>query len=242
MKNIDKNSDTPLYYQLMNIIIEQIQNKKYSINDRLPSERELCDYYNISRSTVRQAILELERDGYIYRVHGKGTFISSEKIKQNLLKFYSFTDEMKKIGKKPKSKVLDFEIIKANLKVSRKMNLEIDTKVYRFTRLRIADDEKMMLETTYLPFDKFSNLTREELEKEALYDILRNKYNIDISSAKEIFQAVITNEKEAELLDYSINMPSILIERTAYSNKEIIEYTKSIARGDTFKYSVILNK
>ncbi len=94
---IDKTSRMPLYYQLMDIIIDMIDSGELVEDDQLPSERELCEIYDISRSTVRQAIQELEKEGYIYRVHGKGTFVSKEKFRQELLKFYSFTEEMKKL-------------------------------------------------------------------------------------------------------------------------------------------------
>ncbi len=94
---IDKTSRMPLYYQLMDIIIDMIDSGELVEDDQLPSERELCEIYDISRSTVRQAIQELEKEGYIYRVHGKGTFVSKEKFRQELLEFYSFTEEMKKL-------------------------------------------------------------------------------------------------------------------------------------------------
>lgn len=113
MLEINKKSCIPLYYQLMNIILEKIELGVLQEHDKLPSERELCEKYDISRSTVRQTLQELQNNGYVYREHGKGTFVSSQAVKQDLLKFYSFTEEMKKIGKVPKSNVIDFHIIKA---------------------------------------------------------------------------------------------------------------------------------
>ena len=242
MEKLDKTNRMPLYFQLMDVIIDSIERGNYKADDQLPSERELCDTYEISRSTVRQAIQELEKEGYIYRIQGKGTFISPEKFKQSLFDFYSFTEEMKKLGKTPKSKVLDFEIIEADGKISEKTDVSIGEKVYVFTRLRLADNEPMMVETSYVPYKKFPNITRQQLEEEALYDIFNNTYHVNITSAEEIFQSVLTNESEALILEYKDRMPSMMIERITYSNSAIIEYTKSIARGDRFKYSVILNK
>lgn len=242
MKTIDKTNRMPLYSQLMDVIIDSIERGGYKADDQLPSERELCDTYEISRSTVRQAIQELEKEGYIYRLHGKGTFISPERFKQSLFNFYSFTEEMKKLGKTPKSKVLEFGILEADEKISKKISVNIGEKVYVFTRLRLADNEPMMVETSYVPYNKFPNITKEQLEKEALYDIFSNKYQVNITSAEEIFQSVLTRENEASILEYNYGMPSMMIERITYSNNAIIEYTKSVARGDRFKYSVILNK
>ena len=236
MKTIDKSSRIPLYYQLMDIIIEKIETENFRENDKLPSERELCDTYDISRSTVRQAIQELEKEGYIYRLHGKGTFVSLKKFKQNLLEFYSFTEEMKKIGRNPTSEVLDFGIYGANDEISKKMNLNIDDEVYIFTRLRLADGEPMMLETSFVPCHRFPELTKEELQKSAMYDIFTSKYSATFTKAEEIFQPVLTRTDEAKLLNYHEKLPSMMIERFTYEKENIIEYTKGIARGDKFKY------
>lgn len=242
MKTIDKGSRIPLYYQLMDIIIEKIEGDNLKENDKLPSERELCDTYDISRSTVRQAIQELEKEGYIYRTHGKGTFVSPKKFKQDLLKFYSFTEEMKKLGKDPVSKVLNFETVHCNNKIAMKMDIKPGTKVYIFTRLRLADEEPMMLETSYVPCDRFPGLTKEELQRNAMYDIFTKKYNATFTKAEEVFQPVLTREEEAMLLKYKVDLPGMMIERITYEDGRVIEYTKGIARGDRFKYRVVLQK
>ena len=242
MKAIDKESRIPLYYQLMDIIKEMIEEGHLSENDQLPSERELCETYNVSRSTVRQAIQELEKEGYIYREHGKGTFVSPEKFKQDLLSFYSFTDEMKKIGKVPSSKVLDFKVIKCTDDLAKKMKLDLGEKLYMFTRLRLADNEPMMLETSYVPYRRFPGLTKEQLEQSAMYEIFTKKYNAVFTCAEEIFQPVLTREEEAILLQYQQGFPAMMIERITHENDKIIEYTKGIARGDRFKYHVLLKK
>lgn len=242
MKNINKESRIPLYYQLIDILIEMIDHGYLNENDQLPSERELCETYNVSRSTVRQAMQELEREGYVYREHGKGTFVSPKKLKQDLLEFYSFTDEMKKIGKKPSSQVLDFKTIECNDELARKMNLLSGEKVYVFTRLRLADNEPMMLETSYVPCIRFPGLTKDQLEKDAMYNIFTEKYKTTFTCAEETFQPVLASEEEAAILKYNSGLPAMMIKRITYENDMIIEYTKGIARGDKFKYHVLLKK
>ncbi len=241
MATIDKNSRIPLYYQLMEIIIEEIESGKLQEHDQLLPERELCEKYGISRATVRQAIQELEKEGYLYKRHGKGTFISPKKVKQDLIRFYSFTEEMKKLGKTPSSKVIDFEILESDIHIAKKMNISEGEKVYKFTRLRMADDQPMMLETTYLPFQRFPDITQQELEQKPLYDILSERFKVSFTMAEESFQPVNTRKNEAKLLDYGDHLPSMLIERITYDKLGIIEYTKGIARGDRFKYRVVLN-
>nr|WP_300005542.1 GntR family transcriptional regulator [Tissierella sp.] len=242
MKKVEKSSKIPLYYQLFDLIKDQIDTGELREDDKLPSERELCEIYDISRFTVRQAIKELENKGYIYIVQGKGTFVSEEKFKQDLLKFYSFTEEMKSIGKKPSSKVLSFDIIKAPESIARKMNLSLEERVYVFARLRSADQEPMMFETTYLPYRRFKNLTREKLENYAMYDIFTKEYGISFTKAEEILQPVLIREAEAYILNCSVRTASMMIERITYEGRDIIEYTKSVSRGDKFKYRVTLEK
>ncbi len=239
---INKNSRIPLYYQLMDIIIEAIESGQFQEDDKLPSERDLCENYNISRATVRQAIQELEKEGYVYKEHGKGTFVSPKRFKQDLLKFYSFTEEMKKIGKKPSSKVIDFKIINCNNKLANKMNIDTGAELYEFTRLRLADQEPMMLETTYLPYHRFKGITQEGLQNNAMYDIFIKRFNVSFSEAEEIFQPVHAKKDEADLLEIDTNMPSMMLQRITYEDNNIIEYTVGIVRGDKFKYHVLLEK
>lgn len=242
MKIIDKDSRIPLYYQLVDIIVEEIENGRLKEDDKLFSERELCQKYDISRATVRQAFQQLEKENYIYKKHGKGTFVSPTKFRQNLLKVYSFADEMKKIGRIPSTKVIDFNIISSNEKISKKMNIEKGTRVYAIVRLRLADNIPMMIVTSYILYDRFPGITKLDLESESMYSIFTKRFNVSLEMAEETYQSVYTRKKEADLLKIKMNSPSMMIERIMYEGKQIIEYTSSISRGDRFQYHVILKK
>lgn len=105
---INKNSSVPLYDQLVDILVNEI-NTKLKTNEKMMSEREICQKYDVSRTTVRLALSELENMGYIYKRHGKGTFVAAlSQGKQNLMDNYSFTDQMRESGKAPQTKVLFF--------------------------------------------------------------------------------------------------------------------------------------
>lgn len=238
---VNKTSRIPLYCQLMEILIRDIQTNMKE-DDQLPSEREICEKYEVSRATVRQAMQELEQDGYIYRLHGKGTFVAPQRVNQDLIRFYSFTEEMKKIGKVPTSQVLHFEVTACDKKVAKKMMLPEQSAVYKMLRLRLADNKPMMLETTYLPCDRFPGLTQDELAHRAMYDIFTQQFGVKITSAKEKFQPVITTAEEAKYLQVSKEVPSLKIERYTYERERLIEYTISIARGDKFEYCITLEK
>ncbi|MBP9484238.1 MAG: GntR family transcriptional regulator [Negativicutes bacterium] len=235
---IEKESKTPLYLQLSESLLSMI--KSGQPGDKLPTERALAETYQVSRATVRQAILDLEMDGHLQRFHGRGTFIAPQTINQQLVKFYSFTSEMKELGKVPTSEVISFEISPCNQKIANKMSLPLSEKVYRIVRLRLADSVPMMIDTTYLPLARFQNLKQSEVEKRPLYDILTEDYNAILSHAKERFCPVPTNSWESQLLKVDREVPSLKIERFTWDNDELLEYTISIARGDQFQYEVLL--
>jgi GntR family transcriptional regulator len=235
-------SKSPLYYQLAEIIINDIKEKNLQENDRILTEREYCEKYNLSRSTVRQAIAYLEKKGYIYKVQGCGTFVSSRVMKQKLLKFYSFTEEAKKQGKTPSSKILSFKEKKADEKICKELNINRDDKVYELQRLRLADDEVVMYEKTYLLEKKMQGLSKNILLENPLYDILQNRYNISFTKATERFSVLLADEKIAEILTIPQGSPIIRLQRWTYAGMEIIEYTVSLVRGDRFEFEVELEE
>ena len=235
-------SKSPLYYQLAEIIINDIKEKNLQENDRILTEREYCEKYNLSRSTVRQAIAYLEKKGYIYKVQGCGTFVSSRVMKQKLLKFYSFTEEAKKQGKTPSSKILSFKEKKADEKICKELNINRDDKVYELQRLRLADDEVVMYEKTYLLEKKMQGLSKNILLEKPLYDILQNRYNISFTKATERFSVLLADEKIAEILTIPQGSPIIRLQRWTYAGMEIIEYTVSLVRGDRFEFEVELEE
>ncbi|MFD2444355.1 GntR family transcriptional regulator [Bacillus sp. CGMCC 1.16607] len=237
---IEKDNRLPLYYQLMDTILEKIENGELAENDQLPSEREFCEVYKVSRTTVRQTMQELEKEGYIYKIHGKGTFVSPKVYNQSLVNFYSFTEEMKKAGKNPSTKVLSFYKIECDSRIAKAMNLTLEDEVYKITRLRLADQDPMLLETSYVPVKRFENLSAEKLELTPMYEIFRSDYQVIITSALESFKAVSARKDEANILTIEQGSPCLMLERTTFEQSDIIEYTVSIARGDKFTYTVEL--
>ncbi|EKQ56506.1 MULTISPECIES: GntR family transcriptional regulator [unclassified Clostridium] len=239
MNIINKNSNTPLYIQLMNILIDQIENHMKE-NDKLDSEREICKKYGLSRTTVREALDELEKNKYIYKVQGKGNFISPKVVEQDLIRVSSFTEEMKKHGKNPTSRLLNFEVIEASTKIAGKLKIEETELVFKISRIRIADDIPMIYEITYLPYERFKGLTKEMIEENPLYEIFKSSFDVYITSAEEVIESVLINKLESVYLEVPQGQAGLKFERIAYEQADIIEYTITIARGDKYRYRVCL--
>jgi len=243
MDVIDKNSRMPAYVQLMDRIISQIDLGVLEEDQKIPPERELCEIYGVSRSTVRQAIQELEKDRYVYVQHGIGTFVSPKQYKQKLLSFYSFTEEMKKQGKIPSTKVISFEKVSCDERIARKMQLNVGDMIYHFTRLRYADDEAIMIVTSYIPCERFPDFSGESLQNNAsLYQIFMDVYGVIFSKAQESLQAVGARNHEAKLLHIPPGSPCMLVERLTYEKEKVIEYAAGITRGDQLQYDIELFK
>lgn len=228
-----------LYHELLNTLIEKI--KTMNLGDRLPSERQLCVDYDVSRTTVRNAISELELEGYIVRVQGKGTFVSKPKTKKlNLSNYYSFTEQTISLGKVPKTIILDYDIRIPSNNILKKMKLPKGSKIIYMIRLRMADDEKMMLEYTHIPYESFKDITKEILEELPLYEIFEKKYDNLIYKVEESFSVTSVSTYQATTLDVIKASPALKIDRLSYNkNGEIIEYSISIANGFKFNYETV---
>lgn len=236
---LDKNLDEPLYQQLFDLMRSEIEDR-LDEGDQLESEREICAKYQVSRTTVRQALEKLENEGYIEKIHGKGNFVAHRLISQDLARFYSFSEEMRKLGKVPSSRLTSFEIVEAEENLSHSLGIAEHELAFKLIRVRFADDTPMMYESTFLPFERFEGLKPESLSTRSLYDVLREDFAVHISNGEEVLRPILINRVESMYLDVPVGSPGLKITRTTREGGRVIEYTRSIARGDKFQYRVYL--
>lgn len=234
-------SDIPLYAQLTGIIKNTITSGTLRVGDLLPSEAELCDKFEISRNTVRQAIGSLEEAGFVVRKRGKGTFVADPSTRRKGVQ-YSFTTEISSMGKHPSSTLVSFDIIDPAPKIKRLMALEDGVKVYCFTRVRNVDNEPLILETSYYPQHIYPNLTREMLETHSFYSLL---YHVGVVpfAAEDSYEAVTLGEYEAKLLGCVPGAAAFHHQRrTTMENGLVYECTSSYMRGDRVRLDVCFQK
>jgi len=237
---LDEKSFVPLYYQLTEELRENIENGEWPPNSLIPSETELCEKYKVSRGTVRQALSQLVQEGLLYRKQGKGTFVAEPKITQQLNRFYSFAQDMREKGLKPSSLLLQKEKILPDSYIKNILGLKEEEMVYKIMRLRLADEEPLILETSYLVGELFPDLDKEDVEKVPLYGIILKKYRIKITRAKETFEPILIDEFEAKKLKIPVGSPALLVKRVTYTAGIPFEFRKSVVRGDKCSYSVEL--
>ncbi len=236
-------SDIPLYSQLVSIVSRNISAGTLAPGDLLPSEAELCKAFDVSRSTVRQAIGMLEAEGLVVRKQGRGTFVAEPKMRRKTDTVYSFTSEISAMGLTPSSTIIDFEVMEPTPEVVRVLELSNPkTPVYRFTRIRNVNGEPLILETSYYPQYIYPKLTRELLQTHSFYSLL---YEVGIVpySAMDTYEAVSLSESEAKLLGCKAGDCAFSAQRRTRTEAGMVyEVTNSLIRGDRVKLDVFLHK
>jgi len=239
-----ENSGVPLYYQLVGIIKRSITSGLLKPGDMLPSESEICEMYQVSRSTVRQAFGALEAEGLVFRRRGKGTYIANPKLRRRLDNLYSFSNDMIQQGLIPRSHMLNFEKLKPSIDIVKSLHLSGDSEmVYKIVRVRIANEEPLLLETTFVPVKYCPFLEKGMLENDSLYRILKERAMLDPFYAVETYEPVIIKKNEAAILNCKPGMCGYFVERTSYlGTGEVFEFTQSLMRGDRCRFEVELHK
>lgn len=241
MKKVDKQSPLPRYYQLKEIIREMVENEQLKPRDSVPTERELCEYHEISRMTARKAITELVHEGILFREQGKGTYVAQPKVKQSVSELIGFTEEMKRKGLKVETKILNFTIKEPTKKIIKQLNLELSDKVYEIFRLRIVEGESYAIEKAWVPEKHTRGFKEEDLEGNSLYKVLEEKYGIKLSHGKQYLEPIILTAYESNLLGVKEAMLGLLFERRAFTDDNVpIEFTKSVYRSDRYKFEITL--
>ncbi len=239
---IDPESPMPLYYQIKRELTERIIRGDYSDTGKLPSESQLQAEFEVGRATIRKAIDELAKRGLVVKHHGKGVFLAPPKMEQHLLSFYSFTQEMIDKGFTPSTEVLEFETIAAPASVASALGLQKRTDVIRIVRVRSADGEPLIYETSYLPASLAPGLTRERVSEMPLYEIIEEDYGLRLSRAIESFEPVNLGPYEARILGVPAGKPALLLERTAFADTIPVEFCQGLVRGDRCRYQVELQR
>ena len=229
----------PKYIQVKDAIKHRILSRDYPAGERIPTESELCEIFGVSRITVRKALEELQGEGYLYKVQGKGTFVSKEQMTQRLSKFYSFSEELKKRGLKEYASVLKLSAVEADAHIAGRLQTLPGEKLWRVYRLRCTDEMPYAIETSYTPVSMMPGLTKELVNKNGLYNTMAS-FGVNVDSASEHFMAVNLRKDQARLLDVREDAAAIRLVRIAYSGSQAVEYCISIVRGDFFTYSVEL--
>ncbi len=236
---VNRASPTPLYNQLKTALLTLMKEGELREGDLFPTEREIGERFQVSRITVRRAIDELVREGYLVTVQGKGTFVARPKIQRHMTEMLSFSAEMAAEGHKPGSRLLSLRHEQICGPIAVALGLEDESWVWVVERLRLADDEAICISLVYLNLPLEVTLTPAELQQQVSLWSLLEKKGISLIRSQENIQAVAAGEREAELLQVDEGSPLLVVEGVVYTDTDVpVEYHQIFNRGDRYTYSV----
>ena len=233
---IDKNSPIPVYYQLKNDFIKKIASGVWKAGECISSERELCEIYDVSRMTIRQAIGELVQEGILTRKKGKGTFVCEQRVNQKDM--MSFTEMIKQSGRSLETKVVEFEIIDTPEDIQ---DVFILDRLYKISRKRIVDNECIAVETVYIPVDYCGHLNKEMLEG-SLYKVLEG-FGYIITNSNSSIVAVNVDDELRKILECEIDTPILKVVSKTFTNTDkLLFLEEAFYKSDKFTLQVNISR
>lgn len=232
----------PLYRRIASDVRGQIRAGALKPGAQVETELDLMSRYGVSRATVRQALGELVAEGLVEIRRGLGTFVVQARFEHTIGGFYSFSREIERHGLVPGTRVLDIGIESADDGVAEALAIRSGLPVVALRRLRLAGDDPLVVETSYLPSARFPGLDAFDFGSVRLYDTLLGSYGCRATRARETFEPILLDAAEAALLNQAPGGPALRVERIAFDQDEIpIEFCRSTVRGDRYRYSVELH-
>ncbi len=235
---INKYSNVPLYSQLKHLIIKKIESGEYQGESRIPSEQELCELYDISRPTVRQAISELTNNGYLYKEKGKGTFVAKFKSKVDIKNYSGFTDSILDNQDPGQHDILSLRVVTLNNAefLESFFGVQSHSNNPEFAEISYITAENgsvMSYNTSYVPLAMFPDLIEDIKSRRPSYEILRGKYPLLPVRTKSSLEIVYTDQVDAQYLQIQTGLPVIRIQNTLYSKSgQPVEHVIAKYRAD----------
>jgi len=225
--------------QIIDAITAEIEESRIKPYDRLPSEKELCERWQVSRSTVRKAMDQLTDRGKIFRVPGKGSFVSFPKISHQTSQILSFSEKMKAQGLEVETKLILQEIVEPNEEITAALKLTSPARALKIQRLRIVKGEPMVLQTAFMPADMCKNLMKEDLESKSLNRLFQEKCNVLLSRSDIWIEAPIVSNKEQKLLG-NPRVPLFLavVGVTFDQHDQPVRFSRGVFRGDRVRLKI----
>ncbi|GAA0712637.1 GntR family transcriptional regulator [Dactylosporangium roseum] len=224
---------SPLYAQMEEEVRDRIESGIWSPGTTLPSERDLCEEFGLSRATTRMALARLERAGLVRRIPRRGTIVLEKKASLKALSLQGFTAQVLEAGSSPTSKLLHFQTVVPTPAVADQLGIPSDRLVYSLERLRRVDGVPVGLHRSYLPIELAPGLEEQDLASNSLYTVLSRRYGIEISGARETLQSSLATNYESALLDVPAGAPMLQLSIVlSAADGSPVELVRVALRGD----------
>lgn len=239
---IDKDSPLPYYYQVREVLRDKILSGTWPAGAQLPTEAEICRMFEVSRTTVRQAMAELLNEGLIRKEKGRGTFVAEPKIRERLVeRLTGFYEDMVAQGLHPETRVLDQSVIGAPRAIATWLEIEPGAPVLRLHRLRLVHGEPFLLVVSYIPEALCPGLVGYDFGTRSLYWTLEHDYGLKLARGRRFIEAVAASDQEAQLLGVARGAPLLYLRSVTYlADGRPLEYYEAKHRGDRSRFEVEL--
>jgi GntR family transcriptional regulator len=236
-------SPQPLYVQIKEALRARIQDSTYPPHSQMPSEHELCAMFDVSRITVRQALGDLQKEGLLFKLHGKGTFVSKPKAFQNVTSLQGFSEAMTSMGYEIVNQLRRFEIVKANRHIAQRLDLPEGAPVAEIHRVRLLNREPVSLELTWVPEALGKRLANADLVTRDIFLILENDCGVPLGHADMSIGAILAEDDIVDALRVEDGSPVLRIERLTHdASGTPIDYEYLYFRGDAFQYQLRVDR
>jgi GntR family transcriptional regulator len=242
MELIDREDHQKLYLQLHEILRKKIESGEWQVGAQIPTEDELCRIFGVSRATVRTAVLELVRQGYLKRQQGKGTFIYKNIISEGLSMQTSLKELLFEEGLEIASMVLARTVMMPVDDLDQKLGITPDKHIIYIKRIWTVHDEPVLLQENYIPHHVCPLLLEDDLDNHSLFEIFDKKYGIKITQAKNYMDITRLSADEGRVLGLPEGSPAILLIQHFYSGDTMIMYARAVKRPDRFQFAVELER
>lgn len=233
----------PLYAHIRDELRTMIVAGTYQPHQRLPSENDLIKSYGVSRITVRQALGELEKEGLLFKVPGKGMFASKPKPFQSLVRLQGFGEAMSQQGHETYNRLISCEVLPASADVALRLGLIEGSLVTELRRVRHLNREPISLDITYVSTSIGERLVKEDLATRDLYLIQENDYGISLGFADLAIDAVLTDTETAEALQIAEDSPILRVERLTYTKDGMpLNFEYLFCRSDNFQFRMRITR
>jgi GntR family transcriptional regulator len=236
---IERESPVPLYYQLRQLLAARMTTGEWRPGDMLPTEEQLQEQYGLSRTTVRQALKELEFEGLISRYRGRGTFVSRPKISHSPDPHFNLTAYLSEQGMRPGWRVISAGWVTATAEVAERLTVAAGSQVYQLRRLRLANDEPIGYHVAHVLPALGKAVKNDRLNQGGSLDYLRATGRLNESYANRTIEAILASEETARQLNIAKGSPILMIRRQVFNLDGIaVEDMRAMYRGDRFQYRV----
>jgi len=230
-------SPVPLHAQLREIVRERIRDGSYEAHARLPAESEMSTLFGVSRITVRQALGDLQKEGVIFKVPGKGSFVSKPKPFQQLTELEGFGEAMSRQGYEIYNDVVGHATVPASADVALRLGVAEGTPVGEIRRVRHLNRAPVSLEITYLPEPLGERLRAADLARRDIFLILENDYGIALGHADVRIDAILSDGPTAAALQVEQGSALLRMERLTHTAAgQPLDFEYLYFRGDAFQY------